>query len=306
MTGFLVFEEIADDIGLFGLALLSDDVKTLHGTGESHIEQVEIVQTVAFLLFFNLLRCQIAHVFGIFVQFEQHFLQIWNRDESQFFRSQPFLCRFAWIQLFVQIDDGLWIDDHGKLQAFRFVYRHDIHRIAAHGLHGKRILFLVPKRQELSNALLRSRLPLENLLQEVVQKRISYGVEMEDSQQVGAKVVEAGSFGKSGLKQTRFANAQHGFHRFLAFCNGFHIVKTATDITFKIRILCQFPVMQHIGDIRFIVAINQIPQCTHHQLDLIGRFQQNRDLRNDGYSPIIQEIGHFGAIVRLACEQGDV
>ena len=149
------------------------------------------------------------------------------------------------------------------------MYRHNIHRIAAHRLHGKHILFLVPKRQELSNALLRSRLPLENLLQEVVQKRISHGVEMEDSQQVGAKVVEASRFGKSGLKQTGFANAQHGFHRFLAFCNGFHIVKTATDITFKIRILCQFPVMQHIGDIRFIVAINQIAQCTHHQLDLI-------------------------------------
>ena len=29
-------------------------------------------------------------------------------------------------------------------------------------------------------------------------------------------------------------------------------------------------------------------------------------MRNDWYSPIIQEIGHFGAIVRLACKQGDV
>ena len=115
---FLVSQEVVDDIHLFRLALLGDDIQPLHGTSECDIKQVEVVQTVAFLLFFNLLQSHITHILRVLVQLEKHLLKIGYRVEAQVLRTQPFLSGLAGIQLFVQVDDGIGIDDHGEFQSF--------------------------------------------------------------------------------------------------------------------------------------------------------------------------------------------
>ena len=173
------------------LALFGNDVEPLHGTGESHIKQIKVVQLVAFLLFIHLFQSLRTHILRVLVQLEQHFFQVRDGLEAQLLGTQPFLSGLAGIQLFVQINDGLGIDDDRKLQALRLMYRHDFHRIAANRHHSELVLLLFPKRQELGDAFLRPRLPFEDLFHKVVQEGVADGVEMEKAQQVGTKVVEA-------------------------------------------------------------------------------------------------------------------
>ena len=292
-----VGKEITNEVGLVGLALLGDDIETLHGSRKGYIKQVEIVQAIAFALFFNFLQCQIAHVLGVLVHFEQHLFQIRYSLKSQVLWPQPFLGRLTGIQLLVQISDGFGIDDHGKLQAFRLMYRHDIHRVATLRLHGKHVLFLVPKRKELDDALFRSRLPSEHLLHEVIDKGVANAVEPENAKQRSTKVIKACGLRQRFSQHTRLANAHHRFDGDFTISNGFHLVEARADIAFKAMSLRQHPEIQHVGNIGFVVVKHQVTQRVDQQLDLIRGLQQDGDLRNNWYSFIVQKVRHFRSIV---------